>query len=75
MNYVGQKGMVIDNKFAIGDTVYVVTDSQQDECIVTAIIVHPEQITYQISKNGHVMGVYDFEITKEKNITAMVTNG
>lgn len=60
--------MVIDNKFNIGDTVYLKTDVNQYERLVTAMQVLPNMIIYRLSC-GEIDGwYYDLEIETEKNI-------
>jgi hypothetical protein len=60
--------MVIDNKYELGDEVYLKTDSEQQLRIVTAIHVHPAgQIIYQLSCGTTSSEHYDFEMSKEVN--------
>lgn len=61
--------MVIDNKFEIGDIVYLTTDGEQLKRVVTSIFIRPnEQITYELSCGSHASEHYDFEISIEKNV-------
>lgn len=57
----------IDNKYNIGETVYLKTDNEQLQRIVTAIKVLPNDIIYYLSCGTQETAHYDFEITKEKS--------
>lgn len=58
--------MLIDNKFNIGDVVYLRTDIEQDERIVTQLTVTIVGILYQLSCGTMVTNHYDVEIATEK---------
>ena len=66
--------MLIDNKFNIGDKVYLDTDSEQHERIVTGFTVRQNSIIYAISKGSSESWHYDFEITTEKDVVKQTTN-
>jgi len=57
----------------IGDTVFLKTDSQQLERIVTSIIIRPNQILFELSQDVNISSHYDFEISKEKDILKATT--
>lgn len=59
--------MLIDNKFNIGDKVYLVTDADQKCRIVTGINIRSTSITYALCSEITESWHYDFEITVEKN--------
>lgn len=60
--------MVIDNKYDIGQEVYLATDEYQLKRLVTAIHIHPNnQIVYTISCGYTQSEHYDFEISPEIN--------
>jgi hypothetical protein len=60
--------MVIDNKFELGEIVYLKTDGEQQPRIVTAIIVCPDNsFLYELACGVHSSKHYDFEISQEKN--------
>ena len=54
--------------FDIGDSVYLKTDPEQAERLVTGISVRQNGITYAISHLTNETWHYDFEITKERDI-------
>lgn len=54
--------------FDIGDSVYLRTDPEQAERLVTGISVRQNGITYAISHLTNETWHYDFEITKERDI-------
>jgi hypothetical protein len=60
--------MVIDNKFELGEILYLKTDAEQLGRIVTAIIVCPDDsYLYELTCGTHASKHYDFEISQEKN--------
>jgi hypothetical protein len=66
--------MVIDNKFSIGQIVYLVTDSEQLKRIVSRIIVTPTGLVYELNSGVVQSSHYDFEISDEINVLVK-TNG
>ena len=66
--------MLIDNKFEIGDIVYLETDTEQSERIVTGFYVRDNTLTYGLSCGICESWHYDFEITLEKNVLKTSTN-
>lgn len=64
--------MVIENKYEIGDTVYLLTDSEQLKRIVLAITVYKAgELMYKLINGTVVSEHYDFEMSSEKDF---VTN-
>lgn len=60
--------MVIENKFELEQTVYLLTDEDQLARLVTKICIVPGSITYELSQ-GHLASIhYDFEISDTKNV-------
>jgi hypothetical protein len=59
--------MTINNKFDIGDHVYVITDKEQDMGIITGILINPRDIVYFVSRDSDVNRFYDFELSKDEN--------
>lgn len=66
--------MVIDNKFEIGDVVYLKTDRDQYERIITGIKILPIGIIYRVSLGVGENDHYEIELTAEKNVLITTTN-
>lgn len=60
--------MIIDNKFNFGEKVYLITDIDQKQRLVTGMSLRMESIGYELSCGSEISTYYDFEISKEKNI-------
>lgn len=61
--------MIVDNKFNIGNIVYVITDSDQCLRIVTAITLRSNNyIEYELSCGTHASYFTEMEISFEKSI-------
>ena len=58
---------MIDNKFSIGQTVYLKTDIEQLPRIVYKFIVYRDSILYAVTQGVNESEHYDFEISKNKN--------
>lgn len=58
--------MTIQNKYKIGQKVYLITDEEQKERIVTAIVVRPGVLVYEIGCVEECSSHYEFEVTDEK---------
>ena len=59
--------MTINNKFDIGDHVYVITDKEQDMGIITGILINPRDVIYVVSRDNDLGKFYDFELSKDEN--------
>lgn len=59
--------MMIDEKFQLGQIVYVKTDLDQRPGMVTAINVRPGHVTYLVTSGDISVCFYDFEISLEKS--------
>jgi hypothetical protein len=61
--------MIIDNKYEIGQTVYLVTDCDQLERFVISIIVHPNNLLmYKLAcAADETTEHFEFEIADEKS--------
>jgi hypothetical protein len=59
--------MIIENKFNIGDVVYLKTDESQAERIITAMVILPNVIRYATMRGTTESTHYDFEFSYEKN--------
>lgn len=66
--------MVIENKFNFGDLVYLSTDPEQKQRIVTAICVRPGFIEYQLGVGDQYSWHQDFVISIEKDVLKTTTN-
>lgn len=60
--------MVIDNKYSIGQEVYLTTDEEQKRRVVTAITVRPGGMIYELSCGTTTSSHYDFELSDEENV-------
>ncbi len=58
----------IDNKFDIGQIVYLKTDPEQSARIVTAITISQTSLLYNLSLSSNDSRHYDFEISEEANV-------
>lgn len=58
--------MLIDNKFDLGQTVYLVTDADQSPRIVTRLFIAPEGIVYELCCGTARSEHYDIEMQAEK---------
>lgn len=67
--------MVIDNKFDIGESVYLRTDREQYERIVTAMCYRMNGIlSYELVCGTLSSWHYEIELSKEKNSIITTTN-
>jgi hypothetical protein len=66
--------MLIDNKFNIGDEVYLKTDADQNCRLVTGLNIRSSIISYDLNCGVTESTHYDFEITVEKDVLKTTTN-
>ena len=67
--------MNINNKFNIGDVVYIKTDTDQKPNIVIAITIYSEEyIIYKLNSNDTCSDYRGYEISNEKNKLIMIEN-
>ena len=66
--------MVIDNKFEIGDFVYIKTDTDQSVRVVTGIMFRPFGCVFELTLCDETSFHYDFELSTDRN-TILATNG
>lgn len=66
--------MIIDNKFEIGDVVYLKTDTEQKPRIVYCIKVFKGEYLYDLTSGTQTSSHYDFEISTEVNVLITTTN-
>lgn len=67
-------GMVVDNKFSHGDTVYLKTDKEQQPRIIFCIKVFKSDIIYEVAAGTILSAHYDFELSAEPNMVMQTTN-
>ena len=62
--------MTINNRYEIGEIVYIKTDLEQLPCIVVELVVSKNSIMYVLSRNLDTCKFYDYELsdTPDKNI-------
>lgn len=61
---------MIDNKFEIGDRVYLVSDPDQHVRVITSLRVYKAgEILYTIVCGVQESHHYDFELSTEKDVT------
>jgi hypothetical protein len=66
--------MIIDNKYSIGDIVYLKTDKEQLERMVTGVCQKPLSVIYEIASGTSTNWAYEVEMSIEKNILIATTN-
>lgn len=59
---------ILDNKYEIGDTVYLKTDPDQIPRIVFCFMVFRSEVLYKIACGVVESNHYDFELSTEKNV-------
>lgn len=59
--------MTINNKFNIGDQVYVITDRNQNVGMVTSIMINPKDLVYFVTRDSITERFFDFELSEEEN--------
>lgn len=60
--------MMIDNKYDVGDIVYLKTDQEQLPRMVYCFIVYRNEIIYRLAAGTTTSEHYEFEISYTKNI-------
>lgn len=66
--------MVIKTKYGLGDTVYLRTDEDQKERIVTRIQITQGNVMYNVSCGTDDSWHYDFELSTERDLLKASTN-
>jgi hypothetical protein len=59
--------MRVDNKFELEDIVFLITDTEQNARIVTAIQISKNSIIYRLVCGVNESWHYDYEIATNKN--------
>ncbi|MGV6830336.1 MAG: hypothetical protein ACWA5P_02080 [bacterium] len=60
--------MLTDAKFKLEDIVYLKTDPEQRQRIVTAITIRSLGVIYELSFGVETSSHYDYECSLEKNV-------
>lgn len=66
--------MLVDNKFQIGQTVYLKTDREQLPRIVTELIITNYAVIYRLSQGTLDTNHHDIEISETRNIILAIEN-
>lgn len=66
--------MVIDNKYNIGDLVFLKTDQDQLARMVICISLTSNGISYELASGAISTSHYELELSKEKNIVLNTSN-
>lgn len=64
---VTQNKTIIHIEFEIGETVYLITDDEQKERMITHYTVSPHGVTYNLSQGANTSDHYGIEITRGKS--------
>jgi hypothetical protein len=59
--------MRIENEFNIGDIVYLKTDEQQRQRIITGILIRDNRVGYYVSYIDHETHHFEIEMSKDPN--------
>lgn len=65
--------MVINNKYELGQTVYLITDTEQLKRLVICIQVDVQGILYEVVCGTYISKHYDIELSAEENVTIKTT--
>jgi hypothetical protein len=60
--------MLVENKFNIGQIVFIKTDKEQLPRMVTSLNVNPNGIVYRLSAGTQDTENYEMELSEEANI-------
>jgi hypothetical protein len=67
--------MKIDNKFNIGDIVYIKTDTNQKPNTIICINVYSDEYhTYKLNSPDNCSDYRDYEISKEEDLLTRIKN-
>lgn len=66
--------MNIQNAFSIGETVYLVTDKDQQKRMVIGIYVRKNGLTYELSCGQEISYHYDFEMSAKEDVVLKTNN-
>lgn len=60
--------MILESKFDIGQTVYLLMDADQKKRMVCGVLIRPTGVTYELTHGNGTSWHYDIEISEEKTI-------
>lgn len=63
----------VEAKYWIGDIVYLITDPEQQECIITSITLYAGNMSYELTKNTICSHHYEFEISSDPNMLKKIS--
>lgn len=66
--------MLIENKYEIGETLYLKTDKDQLPRIVYCFKVYKNEILYELVCGVITSGHYEFELSKDINVLMQITS-
>lgn len=66
--------MLVETKYTFGDIVYLATDPEQFQRIVTRITLSPGGMIYELSCGASSSCHYEMEIVSEKNVLITTSN-
>ena len=66
--------MVIENKFELGQLVYLKTDTDQNPRMIIGISVRQSGLLYELSFGSQSSWHYQMEISDEKDVLKATTN-
>lgn len=66
--------MQIKNEFEFGQTVYLKTDEEQKERIITGFVIRPNGLLYYVACGTGETPHYAVELTTEKDIIKATSN-
>lgn len=66
--------MKINNAFNFGDILFLKTDHDQKERILTGINITPNGITYRVSEGINESYHFEIELSREANILLKIKN-
>ena len=61
-------------EYSIGDSVYLKTDNDQLERLVTAILIRESGVTFELSQSSTSSYHYSFEISRDRNVLKVSTS-
>lgn len=65
---------LLDNEFEIGQTVYLRTDKDQAPRIITAIIIKPGALLYELGSGAVSTWHYGFEVSVDVDVLKTTNN-